>query len=497
MTALSDISRDLIIWLGIYVVLLLVIGALGRRAKTSHSFSDHFLAGRALGFPVLILTLFATQYSGNSLSAFPGQTYRQGLAYIMSVTFMVGIVSGYMLFAPTLFAKARERGYITPNDFLRDRFNSRPLHYLAASIFCLTLINYMLAQLMALGHAAAGLTGGDIPYVAAVVGGATVILVYELMGGMRAVAWTDALQGIVLAVGLAVVVAMLISQVGTPREVIEQLSVVAPQKVASPDLRTCMVWISTFVLLALGGPLYPQAIQRIFAAKRLRSLKRALAVMALLPLGAVTAVIFIGAVGIILEPGLDRLGSDQITFRVLRDLVALNEHAYIPALVVMLAVIAAIMSTADSCLLSLSSIITRDFGGIFGQSDPERRLKWAPWISLIVMIVLCLLALSPLTTLWGLLVLKFEILIQLSPAFVLGTLHDSNEPRAFSSADILRGMSVGLGLVLLLALTGHRSIFGLHSGSIAVFVNYAIAWGSRSWRLRESMESSSVHHRAA
>lgn len=493
MIVLSDLSRDLLIWLAAYVVLLLVIGAFGRRAKKTHSFSDHFLAGRALGFPVLILTLFATQYSGNSLSAFPGQTYRQGLVYIMSVTFMVGIVSGYMLFAPTLFARARERGYITPNDFLMDRFNSRPLHYLAASVFCLTLVNYMLAQLMALGHAAAGLTGGDIPYAAAVVGGAAVILVYELMGGMRAVAWTDALQGIVLAVGLAVVVAMLVAQVGTPPEIIKQLSILAPEKVASPDLRTCMVWISTFVLLALGGPLYPQAIQRIFAAKSLSSLKRALAVMAVLPLGAVTAVIFIGAVGIILEPGLDRLGSDRITFLVLGDLVARNPQAYIPALVVMLAVIAAIMSTADSCLLSLSSIITKDFGGAFQSGEPELRLKWAPWISLTVMVVLCLIALSPVTTLWGLLVLKFEILIQLSPAFVLGTLHTSNEPEAYSAADILRGLIFGLSLVLLLALGGHRNIFGIHSGSIAVAANYAIAYGSRAWRLR----TSSAHHTTA
>jgi hypothetical protein len=39
------------------------------------------LAGRSIGFTVLLLTLFATQYSGNSLSGFPGQTYREGVAY--------------------------------------------------------------------------------------------------------------------------------------------------------------------------------------------------------------------------------------------------------------------------------------------------------------------------------------------------------------------------------------------------------------------------------
>ena len=71
-------SQGLILGIVIFFVVLVVLGLLGRRARKEPTLSDHFLAGRGLGFTVLLLTLFATQYSGNSLSGFPGKTYREG-----------------------------------------------------------------------------------------------------------------------------------------------------------------------------------------------------------------------------------------------------------------------------------------------------------------------------------------------------------------------------------------------------------------------------------
>ena len=102
-----DFSHDIVWWSLGYVLLLLALGIAGRRAMRERTLSDFYLAGRNIGFFVLILTLFATQYSGNSMSGFPGQTYRRGLSYMMSVTFMIGIVAGYTLFAPRLFSIAR------------------------------------------------------------------------------------------------------------------------------------------------------------------------------------------------------------------------------------------------------------------------------------------------------------------------------------------------------------------------------------------------------
>ncbi len=478
----ADLTLGIFIAGGAYVGLLVVIGFLSRRARRETSLADFYLAGRTLGPFVLLLTLFATQYSGNSLSGFPGQTYREGVAYYMSVTFMVGIVSGYLLFAPRLYRVARSGGFVTPSDFVAARFRNPLLSYLSALIFAVALLNYLLAQLMAMGHATAGLTEGRIPYWLGVIGGAAIILLYELLGGMRAVAWTDALQGAVLVVGLLLAVGLLISEIGSPAAVLRQVAAVAPAKIQSPSLQLCLLWLSNFLLLFLGAPLYPQAIQRIYAARSLTDLRHALATMALLPHIAITTVVFIGVAGIALFPAESGVTADQITFKVLAFLVEQQPLAYVPVVVIMIAVVAAIMSTADSCLLSLSSILTKDFIGRSRGIDEARLARIAPWTSIGIMLMVTAFAVRPLSTLWGLLVIKFEILIQLSPAFVLGTLHDSADPHGYDGRDVLAGLAVGLAIALGLYASGHRQVHGLHAGVLGVIANYLTCLASRRIR---------------
>jgi SSS family solute:Na+ symporter/sodium/pantothenate symporter len=480
---MPDFAGGILVATGIYVVLLVAIGWASRRARREHTLSDFYLAGRSIGLTVLLLTLFATQYSGNSLSGFPGQTYREGLAYYMSVTFMVAIVTGYLLFAPRLFTLSRRHAFVTPGDFLRHCYTSPIIHHLGSAIFVFTLVNFLLAQLIAMGHAFAGLTDGRIPYWLGVVGGAAVILVYELMGGMRAVAWTDALQGVVLMVGLLVAAVLLVDLVGSPASVLERVAVVAPEKLAAPSYQTCALWMSNFLLLGLGAPLYPQAIQRIYAARRLDELRRALATMAFLPHFAITTVVFIGLAGIALFPGLGRLDSDQVTFRVLAHLVEERTWTYVPVLLVMMAVLAAIMSTADSCLLSLSSILTKDVVRAGRSGDAENLSRLGVLTSVGALAVVVPLALRPPTTLWGLLVIKFELLIQLSPAFVLGTWGATRDDAPadglrFGDREILLGILVGLTVALGLYGAGLPSLGGLHAGTIGVLANYATAVAS-------------------
>ena len=477
---------------GLYVVLLLGLGLLGRRAMATSNLSEFYLAGRTLGFAVLLLTLFATQYSGNSLSGFPGKTYRAGLSYFMSVGFMTGIVTGYLLFAPQLVALARRKRFLTPTDFLAHRFRSPALNYLSAAIFASALCNFLLAQLMAMGHALSGLTDGRIPYAHGVIGGALVILIYECLGGMRAVAWTDAVQGVVLLLGLLVVVGLIVTEIGTPAAILAQVAQRAPEKIANPDLRTCFTWLSSFFLLGLGAPLYPQAIQRLYAARGLNELRRALAVMAIIPLFAISTVVFIGLTGIALFEDLGRVGSDQVTFRVLAHLVELEPWAAIPVLMVMMAVLAAIMSTADSALLSLSSILSKDFVARargWGDERAESLTRVAPIVSLAILLCLGSIALVPRMTLWRLLEIKFEILIQLSPAYVLGTLHRRGDPRAFVASDVLAGLLLGLLVALGLWGAGVRNIYGVHPGVLGVGLNYATVLLARTLRRPSRMWS--------
>ncbi len=70
---------------GAYFLMLVILGWASRRARKSNSLADFYLAGRGLGVPVLVLTLYAPQYSGNSLIGYPGEAYRMGFSWMMTV----------------------------------------------------------------------------------------------------------------------------------------------------------------------------------------------------------------------------------------------------------------------------------------------------------------------------------------------------------------------------------------------------------------------------
>ena len=192
-------------FIAIYLLSLIGIGYCGMRARTENSLKDFYLAGSGVGFLVLVLTLYATQYSGNTLFAFTGKTYRIGYAWLMSVHFMTAIIVVYLVFAPGLHRLAKRESFITPADFLEHRFSHRPYTVLASITMVVAIGNYLLAQLTAMGLLLQSMTTFEpqTAFVAGVILLAVIMLVYETLGGFRAVAWTDVIQGGILMVGFA------------------------------------------------------------------------------------------------------------------------------------------------------------------------------------------------------------------------------------------------------------------------------------------------------
>ena len=99
---------------GLYLVVLISVGYATRRRGAQTGLGDFYLAGRNLGGFVLLLTLYATQYSGNTLLGYPGEAFRIGYAWVMSVGFMMAIIVVYLIFAPRLQRLARRHAFVTP-----------------------------------------------------------------------------------------------------------------------------------------------------------------------------------------------------------------------------------------------------------------------------------------------------------------------------------------------------------------------------------------------
>ena len=169
--------------MGGYLVVMLGLGWAGRISRREESLKDFYLGGSSFGVVVLFLTLFATQYSGNTLLGFAGRSYQQGLTYVVSVTFMILVVTVYLAYAPRLFRLARRFGYITPADYVFHRFGSHRLRVLAVLLLCWGLANYILEQLVAMGHGVEAISGGRIGFMQGVLMLAVVHADLRVVGG--------------------------------------------------------------------------------------------------------------------------------------------------------------------------------------------------------------------------------------------------------------------------------------------------------------------------
>ena len=468
----------------IYIGSLLLFGWYGYRSRTENTLNDFYLAGSGFGTLVLLLTLYATQYSGNTFFAFIGMTYRVGFTWITSVYFMLAIIVFYLVYALRLRTLSSRQGFITPVDYLSYRFESSTLNLLAAIVMIVSLSNFLLAQLMAMGRAMQGMAGGDssLAYTSGVIVLALIMVVYGTLGGLRAVAWTDAVQGSVLFIGFILLMSTLVVKFG-PLSVVTAgiLDSPASAKVMLPDADSMRQWLSYILLVGMGGALYPQAIQRIYASRSCKALRHSLAGMAVLQVFATLIAVIAGIYAIAHVPGLEGVQADQALMRIFRLIQEDSVFGYWLVVILFAAIISAMMSTADSALLTISSMVTKDvYGGYFRSNASQAELtgigKLCSW-ALIVLLVWLAILLKDKATLISLIDRKFDILVQLVPAFMLG-IHWGR----LQAGPVVLGLATGLVVSLVLAfgpfdfVTGGK-IWGFHPGLYGLLLNLCIAIG--------------------
>jgi solute:Na+ symporter, SSS family len=473
MSGLSFSGLSGVLVLGAYAVLMLTIGWwAGRGGKTSSSARSYYLAGGGLGFVALFFTLYATQYSGNSIVGYAPSAYRAGFSWWQSVPFMIAVIAVYLLFAPRLYVVAKREGFVTPTDWVRHRFGSGKLIVLVAVLMLWGLANYLLEQLVAMGQGIAGLTGATVPYEIGVIAFVLVMLIYSWSGGMRAVALTDVMQGIALMIGVAVLLFGALYLVGGDvAGITTSLAATDPEKVGVPEAATSVEWLSMIVLIGLGASVYPHAIQRIYAARSERTLKRSLAVMAWMPLLTTAVVFVVGIVGTQLFPGLSRDESEQLVGMIANEVAGINLFFYLMMILLFGGVVAAIVSTADSALLAFSSVVSRDIYGRYVSPDaPEKRQVLVGKIAGVVAVaILLVIAWNPPGTLYDIFVLKFELIVQLAPVFILGLYW-----RRMAAGPAFWGMLAGAVIAGGLTLAGIEDFGGVPGGLVGLGVNLVI-----------------------
>jgi len=378
----------------IYLVALVVIGLVAyRRTRT---FDDFYLAGRKLNPWVTALSAEASSESGWLLLGLPGQAFAQGIgAFWVALGCVCGTFFNWTALAKRLRKLTGFFKAITIPDYLENRFadSSHTLRIISALLIAVFMTAYVAAQFVASGKALSVTFGLD--YHVAVVIGSAVILFYTMMGGFFAVAWTDALQAIMMIFGLVIIPSVGIAKLGGLSGLWRSLAEVTHSQAGFLSLRVGKegIALATFLIgmlgIGLGYPGQPHVLVRFMAIKRPGLIRKGALVGVIWAVIALYGAVFIGLVGkalLTVDPGDPERVMPLLAIQLL--------PAWLAG-VMIAAAMAAMMSTADSQLLVASSSFVQDFYHVvFGRHPkPKTLVLLSRIVTLVVGVAALLVAL--------------------------------------------------------------------------------------------------------
>lgn len=405
----------------IYIILVLYLGftfwasLFGNRLKNDTP-EAYFLAGRNLGTLSLFFTILATNFSAFYFLGFAGEGYRIGYGVYIIMALGTAIAGlAFLIIGPRVWTLGKIKNYITPSELVYGETGSRGLSYIFSAVMIIFTLPYLALQIVGGGFILEQLTDGDISYSLSIVLLTIVTIAYVLIGGMQSVAKTDLKQGILMIIFMLLAVFLVAHSLGGFSSANTHAASLVPETFSVEGINghyTPKKWFSFMVFWFFCVPMFPQLFMRFYIAKDIATLKRSAFLYSLIPLFISILPVIIGVWGHISFPELAGKEADQILP------LMLSEHVgKIFSSLVMVGAIAAFMSTLDSQLLALGTMVTRDF--YLPLSQKSLTLEKEVFIGRVVVGVLAvvglLIAINPFDTIFDMGKMAFTGLAILFP----------------------------------------------------------------------------------
>jgi sodium/proline symporter len=359
---------------GAYLIMVFTIGFLGLRR--THSQSDYILGGRKLGSWTTAISAGASDMSGWLLLGLPGYAYLAGFEAIwIALGLYIGTCLNWYFVAPRLRIQSQSlNNALTIPEYLEFRFNdtSHLLRIISALFILLFYLFYTSSGLVAGGKLFESVF--ELPYQWAVIIGAITILIYTCLGGFLAVSWTDLIQGLLMAFALSYVAIVSIYKIDGFDAMFDWITVVNTELInpftSVENGPLGFIGIASLLAWGLGYFGQPHILVRFMAIKSENLIPTARTIAIYWTAIGLLSAVLIGFAGIVLF-GNQLQASDSE--KVFIELLSLLLHP-IPAGICLAAILAAIMSTADSQLLVASSAITEDIYKIINIKVTDKQL---------------------------------------------------------------------------------------------------------------------------
>lgn len=354
----------LLFFIGLYLAGTIAVGWwASRRVQTT---ADYVIAGKRLPLFMAACALFATWFGSETVMGASSEFLDKGVLGIIEDPFGASLclfLAGLLIARPLY-----NQNLLTFSDFFRKRFGQRA-EIISALFMVPSYLGWIAAQLVALAIVLQTVSGLDRQV--GVVLCAVIVLGYTYIGGMWSVSITDFVQTIAIVVGLVLLAADMLWQVGS----IERLQAAAPSGFFRffPEAKPIPVlqWVAAWMTLGLGSIPQQDVFQRVMAAESLKTSVRACYLSAGMYLTIAFLPLLIGYCGKILYPHLLE-GDAQMA---LPNMVL--QHTGLPMQILFFgALLSAILSTASGAMLAPATVLGENLvKPILGQLDDRQLLR--------------------------------------------------------------------------------------------------------------------------
>ena len=388
----------------IYLAFMLLIGWIFYRR--TQNLADYILGGRGLNTWVTSMSAQASDMSGWLLLGLPGYAYLAGMeAGWIAIGLGVGTYLNWKLVARRLRRYTEMAGdSITLPDYFENRFRDRSkiLRIVSALFILIFFLIYTSSGFVAGARLFSTVFG--LSYPLALLIGAFVIIAYTFLGGFMAVSWTDFFQGTIMFFAVLIVPVMGIQALGGIHSFklsVQQINPALLGLFTGADGKgLSMVAIISLAAWGLGYFGQPHILARFMAIRSAEKIKRARHIAMVWVIISLAGAVMVGIIGrVYLKTFLSGVKSETVFMELV--------NALTPPLlagILLAAILAAIMSTADSQLLVTSSAITEDFYRVlFRKKAGNKELLWVGRLAVLaVAAVAYVIALDPGSSVLGL-----------------------------------------------------------------------------------------------
>ena len=427
----------------VHSLLLLYTLMLAHHAWTGNrktkGLADYYVGGRNMGGWVIGLSFFATYASTNSFVGFSGRTYDWGLPWMLFIPTAVAFsLFAWIVVAPRLRAFTAAMDSLTIPDFIGFRFGSTPARVFSALIMIAASFFYMTAVFKGIGNLLE--TFLEIQYEVSIVIVFFIVMTYTMIGGFISVVKTDSVQGVVMVLAAIILFSGTVNAAGGLASITEVR--------AQPGGEELFTWGGGVAIPLLMGTMFaglvkfavePRQLSRFFALQGDKATRTGMIVSSVTFAAVFSLLIPVGMYARrILPGGLE--DTDLVVPTLLTEVFGPGTGAFL-----LVAMVAAAMSSLDSVLLVMASTTERDIVSVLrpGRTEAAEMLWTKGWVALFALIT-AIISLNPPDGIVELTAFSGSLYgACFFPAIVFG-LHW----RRGSGAGVIASFAVGIGVLL-------------------------------------------------